>query len=110
MTDNILFTASDVWTGGGYELFVPAKSTKHSCFLLNALWTFPALDGCYLRRDCEPGTQPRVQPCEDGIEQRLYGLATLPNLRVIPCTSYVMDYAGEADAPSAHWIIFEMVR
>jgi hypothetical protein len=49
-----------------------------------------------------------VQPCENSIEERLYGLVTLPNRCVIPCASYVMDYAGEVDSPPAHWISFEM--
>jgi hypothetical protein len=33
---------------------------------------------------------------------------TLPNRSVIPCASYVMDYAEEAGSPPAHRISFEM--
>lgn len=108
MADKRLFTASEVWKGGSYELFIPAKFSEDLCSLLNALWTFPSLEGCYLRQDCEPAAQARAQPCEEGIEQRLYGLVTLPNRSVIPCASYVMDYAGEADSAPAHWISFQM--
>jgi len=108
MANKSLFTASEIWKGGGYELFIPAKFSKDVCSLLKALWTFPSLEGCYLRQDCEPATQARVPPCENSIEQRLYGLVTLPNRSVIPCASYVMDYAGEVDSPPAHWISFEM--
>jgi len=108
MADKSLFTASEVWKGGSYELFIPAEFGKALCSLLKALWTFPSLEGCYLRQDCEPATQARVQPCQNGIEQRLYGLVTLPNRSVIPCASHVMDYAGEVDSPPAHWISFEM--
>jgi hypothetical protein len=108
MSDASLFTASEFWKGGSYELFIPAECSKGLCSLLKALWTFPSLEGCYLRQDCEPATQPRVQPCENGTEQRLYGLVTLPNRSVIPCATYVMDYAGEADSSPAHWISFEM--
>jgi hypothetical protein len=82
MTDMSFFTAGEVWKGGGYELFIPADSSKSLCSLLKVLWTFPSVEGCYLRQDCEPPTQPRVQPCEKGIEQRLYGLVTLPNRSV----------------------------
>jgi hypothetical protein len=108
MADNCSFTTSEIWKGGNYELFIPTASTNDLCLLLKALWTFPSLEGCYLRQDCEPTTQPRVRPAEHGIEQRLYGLVTLPNSSVIPCASYVMDYTGEADSPSAHWISFVM--
>jgi hypothetical protein len=108
MAGKNLFTANEVWKGGGYELFIPAESSKDLCSLLKALWTFPSLDGCYLRQDCDPANQPRVQPCKNGIEEHLYGLATLPNKNVIPCGSYVMDYAGEEDSPPAHWISFDL--
>lgn len=108
MADKSLFTASDVWKGGSYELFIPAESSKSVCSLLKALWTFPSLEGCYIRQDCEPATQSRVQPCENGIEQRLYGLVTLPNRIVIPCASHAMDYAGEAGSPPGYWISFEI--
>ena len=108
MADNSLFTATELWKGGNYELFIPAASNENLGSLLKALWTCPSLKGCYLRKDCEPDTQPRVRPGEHGIEQRLYGLVTRPNLIVIPCASYVMDYAGEVDSPPAHWISFVM--
>jgi hypothetical protein len=108
MADNSLFTSSELWKGGNYELFIPTASSNDLCSLLKALWTFPSLEGCYLHRDREPATQPRVRPGEHGIEQRLYGFATLPNLSVIPCASYVIDYAGEVDSPPAHWIRFLM--
>jgi hypothetical protein len=106
MADKSLFTANEVWKGGSYELFMPTESTKDLCSLSKALWTFPSLDGCYLRQDREPAAQPRVPPCENGIEHHLYGLVTLPNQCVVPCASYVMDYAGEVDSPPAHWISF----
>ena len=108
MVEKSLFTASEIWKGGDYELFISAESNKGLCSLLKALWSFPSLEGCYLREDCEPATQPRVQPCENGVEQRLYGVVTLPGESVIPCASHVMDYAGEADSPPAHWISFGM--
>lgn len=108
MANKSLFTANEVWKGGSYELFIPAESTKDLCLLSKALWTFPSLEGCYLRQDREPATQPRVRPCENGVEQHLYGLVTLPNRRVIPCASYAMDYAGEMDSPPAHWVSFGM--
>ena len=108
MVDKTVFTTDEIWKGGSYELYIPAKSSKDLCSLSKALWTFPSVEGCYLRQDCEPVTQPRVQPCESNVEQRLYGLATLPTRSVIPCFSFVMDYSGEVDSPPAHWISFGM--
>ena len=70
------------------------------------MWSFPFLDGCYLHDDREPATQLRVQPSEDRVAGHLYGLAAMPNGRVIPCGSYTMDYAGEERLPAAQWISF----
>jgi len=102
------FTANDVWKGGHYELFIQPSvdNSDELCSLLKALWTFPSLDGCYLRDDCEPAVQPQVQPCENSIAGHLYGLASLPNQRVIPCGSFTMDYTGEEGSPAAHWVSF----
>jgi hypothetical protein len=59
------FTTNDVWKGGHYELLIllSERSSSELCSLLKALWSFPSLDGCYVRDDCEPATQLRVQPC-----------------------------------------------
>jgi hypothetical protein len=78
-----MFTAQDVWKGGHYELFIEPDvgSSEELCSLLRALWSFPSLDGCYVRRDCEPPTQKRVQPCENGVAAHLYGLANLDGCR-----------------------------
>jgi hypothetical protein len=56
MSDKGLFTGHEVWKGGHYELFIrpSADSNEGVCSILKALWSFPSLDGCYLRRDCEP--------------------------------------------------------
>jgi hypothetical protein len=45
-----------------------------------------------------------VQPCENGVAGHLYGLATLPNRRVIACGSFATDYPGEGELPPAHGI------
>src|SRR5215469_8380967 len=108
MTHNSLFTAEDVWKGGHFQLLILPRTDCHEqvCALLKALWSYPLLGGCYLRTDCEPATQARVQPCEIDGNRRLYGLVTLPNGKVIPCGSYAMDYAGEADSPAEYWASF----
>jgi hypothetical protein len=108
MTHKNLFTTDEIWKGGHYELLILPRtnSSKELCSLLEALWTSPSLEGCSLRKDCEPATQKRVQPCERDAKEHLYGLATLPSQRIIACGSYAMDYAGESDSPPAHWVSF----
>jgi len=103
-----MFTAQDVWKGGHYELFIELNvgSAEELCSLLRALWSFPSLDGCYVRQDCEPSTQVRVQPCENRIAAHLYGLAKLPDETVVPCGTYTMDYDGEDRLQPAHWVSF----
>ena len=83
------FTTKEVRKGGHYELFIspPVESSEELRSLLNTLWTFPSLEGCYLRDDCEPATQMRVKPCENDVSGHLYGLAVLPNRSTIPCGS-----------------------
>ena len=109
MTESSLgFTGNNVWKGGHYELLIRPSlgSSQELCSLLEAVWSFPFLDGCYLHDDREPATQLRVQPSEDRVAGHLYGLAAMPNGRVIPCGSYTMDYAGEERLPAAQWISF----
>jgi hypothetical protein len=101
-----LFTAPDAWSGGHYELLIEPSvgSSDKLCSLLKALWSFPSLDGCYLRNDCEPSAQARVQPCESGIPGHLYGIATLPTQTAVACGSHTMDYSGEEGVNAAHWV------
>jgi hypothetical protein len=108
MADTNLFTADEVWKGGFYELSIQPSvaSSEELCSLLKALWTFPSLQGCYLRKDCEPADQRRVQPCEAGVAGHLYGVATLPNGTVIPCGSVASDYPGEEDWAPSYYICF----
>ena len=79
------FTAENVWRGGHYELLIEANedSSEQVCSLLRALWSHPSLDGCFLRNDNGPSAQLRVQPCENAVAGHLYGLALLPNKRMV---------------------------
>jgi len=102
------FQASDTWRGGFYELEVVPRtdSPEDVCSLLSALWSFPLLDGCYLRNDRDPSNQVRCKPCGNGPEGHLYGFAELPGKGRVVCGSYAMAYAGEAGSPPAHWVSF----
>jgi hypothetical protein len=84
------FTAPNAWKGGYYELVLcPVEdSPETQCSVLKRLWTFPSLNGCYLRRDLAPSAQARVAACENGVADRVYGLATLPNRSVVVCGSF----------------------
>lgn len=99
-----VFTTNDAWKGGYYELLLCplTDSTEATCSLLRAIWTFPSLDGCYLRRDREPAAQARVQPCENGMEGKLYGTITLPNQRVVPCATYTTE-TPKGNTAVFHW-------
>lgn len=97
------FTAPETWKGGFFELFVqPRTNTSDElCSLLKVLWSFPSLDGCYADRDCEPSSQTRVLPCANNVDGYLYGLATLPNGKMMACVSYASHGIGaEGMAPS----------
>ena len=77
-----LFTADGAWHGGFYELAleVGPRSDEHLQAALSAIWSHPAVSGCYLDRGREPGEQQRVSPkgyLEDG--SHLLGVAHLPN-------------------------------
>ena len=107
MSDKGLFTGYEVWKGGYYELFIrpSADSNEGVCSILKALWSFPSLDGCYLRRDCEPSPQTRVKPCENGVAGHLYGLAKVHD-SVVVCGSYTTDYPEEEGSNASHWTSF----
>src|SRR6266550_4741989 len=100
-----LVAATDAWKGGHYELLVCplADSPEALCSVLKTLWTFPSLNGCYLRRDLQPSAQVRVQPCESGMAGHLYGLATLPNRSVVVCGSYTTETRKE-NMGVWHWV------
>ncbi|HXR38823.1 MAG TPA: hypothetical protein VN776_07005 [Terracidiphilus sp.] len=102
------FKAPEVWRGGFYELLIVPHigSSEQVCSLLSAIWSFPSLDGCYLRNDYAPSAQSRCNPCGNEHEGHLYGMATLPNSCRVACGSYAMDYSGESDSSSAHWVGF----
>jgi hypothetical protein len=62
MTERI-FTRQDSWTGGSYDLAIElgARDDERLSLTLDALWSFPGLDGCYEFFDREPHQQARVE-------------------------------------------------
>lgn len=94
-----IFTPSDVWTGGFYQLVVDLeeRSDDHSRAALEALQSYPRLDGWYLERDKEPHAQPRVQNAGGDLRNHRYGIFTLPNGKNVPCGCFIFhtDYAPD---------------
>ena len=100
MTD--FFTPADVWFGGYYELYLellsPSPARLNS--VLEALWSHPTLDGCYLDNDVEPSEQPKVRVGERADNDRLYGVAKLTNGVAVACGSYCFSSLdGDQDEP-----------
>lgn len=102
-----LFTDKEVWKGGYYQVVIrpSADTSEQLCSILEALWSFPCLDGCYLSRDCEPSLQTRIEPCENGLADHLYGLARLRDC-LVACGSHTLGYGWEEGSRSAYWISF----
>ena len=88
---NLIFTQADAWNGGFYELALEVGPTSDTDLrkALEALWKYPSLTGCFLRRDQEPDVQERVDPTQISFDlgARLLGLAHLPNGNTVACGS-----------------------
>jgi hypothetical protein len=82
-----LFTRSDAWTGGYYELEVHLSGTQLSSAVV-ALWEFSELRGCYSSSDREPALQDRVDSADIGHDERTFGVATLRHLGAVACLSF----------------------
>ncbi len=85
----LYFTKDDIWYGGFYELAIEvgSNSDEQISAVLQAIWTHPALEGCYLDRSKEPHEQQRVTSAQAPLESgmHLQGLALLPNGHRIAC-------------------------
>ena len=99
-----LFTANEAWLGGFFELAleVGPRSDDRLRAALEALWTHPDLEGCYLHRGREPDDQQRERPdCLEGGSHFL-GVARLPNGSPVACGSCLVR--EPSDGPD--WLDF----
>ena len=90
----------DAWLGGYYELAIELgrRSDERLGSALAAIWAFPDIEGCYLRRDVESAEQLRVRPRLPGEEDsHLYGIATLFNGLKVPCCTVVVREPSGTD-------------
>src|SRR5689334_20638993 len=95
------FTSEETWLGGFYEIEFErgAPSDERLSLALQAVWSHPSVEGCYLSRRQEPHTQVRVNPREHATEGHLYGIANLPNNATAACGTYVCRLQDDEGAP-----------
>lgn len=93
------------WTGASYDLAIYLDDPSDACLqgALEALWSHPSLEGCYLRRDLEPHQQDRVAA---RIGPRLGGVATLPDRSRTACGSGVSRWGQGEGAITAQTLWF----
>lgn len=94
-----IFTPPDAWSNGFYLLIIDLKerSDDHSRAALEAVQSYPLLDGWYLEREKEPCEQPRVQNAGGDLGEHRYGVLTLSNGNKVPCGCFVFytDHAPD---------------
>jgi hypothetical protein len=92
-----LFTREGAWFGGFYELALEIGPRSDVLLLevLSALWSHPALDGCFLDCGREPVEQRRSLPerLEEGLH--LYGVAQMPNDSRVACGTCLIREGGD---------------
>jgi hypothetical protein len=97
-----LFTVPGAWSGGHYEIATElgGRSDVRAALALDRLWSYRALQGCYLIKDREPTTQEPVN-LHEHLEDHWYGIATLPNGQRVPCGSSLCRFDNASD-----WMLF----
>ena len=99
-----VFTPSDIWYGGYYELALElgGRSDERLQVALRRVWSFPSLEGCYLDTELEPSEQHRVE-VPSALEEpgQLRGTALLPSGDRVACGTFIVR---EEDGPD--WLGF----
>ncbi|MFD7258794.1 hypothetical protein [Streptomyces sp. NPDC059874] len=89
MHDPASFTDDENWSGGFYELAIEIgdRSDELLELGLSALWRAAAIDGCYGRRDREPGEEDEVSCTVSSLAEfgHLRGTVALPSGRRVVC-------------------------
>lgn len=98
-----VFTKEEAWLGGSYDLAIELGASDDTCVLqsLQAIWSSPDLDGCYLHSDREPHEQTRTIANVHPLGTRLYGVARIGGRPPVPCSTIVVRTERESD-----WIFF----
>ena len=89
-----LFTKRGAWAGGFYELDLELLDQSESMMdeALTKLWTYPYLEGCFLRSDVEPANQEKVLSFTNYHQGHRYGIATHFNNKKSCCGSFGAYY------------------
>ncbi len=105
MRDPASFTDDENWHGGFDELAVELGDTddQQLQLALTALWKAAGIDGCYGRRDREPGEQREVARTVASLAEfgHLRGTVLLPNGHRVVCGCFAVR---EDDGPD--WLDF----
>jgi hypothetical protein len=103
MGHDAIFTRSEAWLGGWYELAIEVGPTDDRRLeeALTALWSFPDIEGCYLDLSRDPSEQPRVEAGGSlALETRLCGVARIGAKDPIACSTAVVRGDGSV------WLYF----
>lgn len=89
----------DAWSGGSYELMLELGPHPYprNARVLEALWSYPKLEGCYAVRDIEPDQQTQIPYQECGDE--CYGVATLAPSQRVACRASILE-----DLEGSDWL------
>ncbi|HET9554804.1 MAG TPA: hypothetical protein VFP50_17705 [Anaeromyxobacteraceae bacterium] len=101
-TTQKLFTAPETWSGGAHGLSIryAGLATDRLHAARDAMWTFPALEGCWRRHDREPSAAARLA-CTWGLplDKELYGIARVPGASGIACATRVVAPVPQEPCP-----------
>lgn len=94
-----IFTPREAWLNGFYLLIINLEqgSDDRSRAALEAVQSYPLLDGWYMERDKEPQDQPRVKNAGGDLNNHRYGVLTFPNGKEVPCGCFVFHTGYEPD-------------
>jgi hypothetical protein len=86
-----LFTAPEAWSGSSHGLSIVLGQASDASLALarETLWTFPDLQGCWLRTNVEPARQERVTARGTRLRKELLGIARIPGAEAVPCSTAV---------------------
>ena len=109
-TDRNLFRKTGVWDGGffGVSIELGPRSDARLREATAALWGHASLHGCYADRDREPEDQDVVSPNQPAgqIGSWLYGVATSPSGKKVPCGTLAVRYEEGNGEDPADWLEF----
>lgn len=100
-SDRKRFTHPEAWSGGGghgLSLRYGGTSTARLAAARDAVWTFPGLEGCWVRNDREPSPASRLTSTWGlKLRKELFGIAHLPGTDGVACSAVAHEPLLEQD-------------